>query len=154
MLDLDPRGRKRDPHVVPEGLAPARDRLCAMLDDLERHEGLPPDRVFLGGFSQGAMLACDTVLHSSRPFAGLIMLSGSLIAKHEWEQRWPARQGLPVFQSHGTDDPILPYETAIQLKDACVRHGLAVNWHEFPGGHEIPPSVLDRLGPFLCHGAN
>ena len=76
-----------------------------MLDDLDRHEGLPPDRVFLGGFSQGAMLACDTVLRSPRAFAGLLILSGSIIAQREWEERWPARKGLPVFQSHGTDDP-------------------------------------------------
>ncbi len=157
MLDMDQiaqhmaRGRGRDLHVVPDGLAAARERLLAMLDDLDQHEGLPPDHVFLGGFSQGAMLACDTVVRSSRAFAGLIILSGSIIAKQEWEERWPSRKGLPVFQSHGTDDPLLPHETATQLKDSLLRHGLPVTWHEFRGGHEIPLSVLDRLGPFLSN---
>ena len=144
-------GRGRDVHVVPDGLAAARERVLAMLDDFDRHEGLPRDHVFLGGFSQGAMLACDAVLRSTRPFAGLIILSGSIIAKHEWEERWPARKGLPVFQSHGTDDPLLPHETATQLKDSLLRHGLPVTWNEFRGGHEIPLAILDQLSRFLSH---
>ncbi len=155
MLDLDllamqtAQGRRRDIDAVPDGLTAARERMLAMLDDFDRHEGLPRDRVFIGGFSQGAMLACDTVLQSPRAFAGLIILSGSIIARPEWEARWPARKGLPVFQSHGTDDPILPHDTAIQLKDSLLAHGLPVTWHEFRGGHEIPFPVLEQLGRFL-----
>ena len=97
------------------------------------------------------MLACDTVVHSARPFAGLIILSGSIITQPDWDARWPARAGLPVFQSHGTDDPILPYDTATQLRDTLRRHELPVTWHEFRGGHEIPFPVLDRLGSFLTN---
>jgi len=155
MLDMEQiarqmaEGHGRDIETVPDGLAVARERVLAMLDDLDRHESLPPDQVFLGGFSQGAMLACDTVLRSPRAFAGLIILSGSIIARSEWEERWPARKGLPVFQSHGTDDPLLPHETATQLKDTLIRHGLTVTWHEFRGEHEIPLPVLDQLGLFL-----
>ncbi len=157
MLDVDQMardaasGRARDLRVVPDGLAAAREQLLAMLDALDRDWDLPEGRVFLGGFSQGAMLACDAVLRSSRPFAGLIMLSGSIMAQQEWEERWPARTGLPVFQSHGTDDPILPYDTATQLRDTLRRHGLPVTWHAFRGGHEIPFPVLDRLGSFLTN---
>ena len=155
MLDLDliarqaAEGRGRDIDAVPDGLTAARERVLAMLDDLDRYEGLSRNRVFLGGFSQGAMLACDTVLRTPRPFAGLLILSGSIIARSEWEARWPARKGLPVFQSHGTDDPLLPHDTAAKLKDILIRHGLAVTWSEFRGGHEIPLSVMDQLGVFV-----
>ena len=155
MLDVDrlardvASGRGRDLHVVPEGLEAARERLLAMLDELDRQWGLPADQVFLGGFSQGAMLACDAVFRTSRSFAGLIILSGSIIAKQEWQERWPTRKGLPVFQSHGTDDPILAHNTAVELRDGLRSRGLPVAWHEFRGGHEIPFSVLERLGPFL-----
>jgi len=153
MLDLEQiaRGVERDIDAVPDGLAAARERVLAMLDDLDQNEGLPRDRVFLGGFSQGAMLACDTALRSPHAFAGLIILSGSIIARPEWEARWPARKGLPVFQSHGTDDPILPHDVAIQLKDSLLAHGLPVTWHEFRGGHEIPFPVLEQLGLFLIN---
>lgn len=155
MLDVDrlardaASGRGRDLHVVPEGLEAAREQLLAMLDELDRQYGLPADQVFLGGFSQGAMLACDAVFRTSRAFAGLIILSGSIIAKQEWKDRWSVRKGLPVFQSHGTDDPILAHGTAVELRDGLRGQGFPVTWHEFRGGHEIPFSVLERLGPFL-----
>ena len=156
MLDLEQialqtaQGRGRDIDAVPDGLTAARERVFAMLDDFDRQEGLL-DHTFIGGFSQGAMLACDTVLRSPRAFAGLIMLSGSIIARPEWEARWPARKGLPVFQSHGTDDPLLAHDVAIQLKDSLLAHGLPVTWYEFRGGHEIPFPVLEQLSLFLTN---
>ncbi len=155
MLDMEQlardaaSGRKRDFNVVPDGVAAAREQLLAALDELDRDIGLPANRVVLGGFSQGAMLACDTVARSERPFAGLVVLSGCLMAQRDWDARWPLRAGLPVFQSHGTDDPILPFDAAAHLRDALRRHGLPVTWQEFRGGHEIPLPVLDELGAFL-----
>ena len=95
------------------------------------------------------MLACDTVLRTERPFAGLILLSGSLIAKEEWVPLMGKRKGLPVFQSHGTDDPLLSFQTAETLRDLLTEHGLSLDWQEFQGGHEIPFFVLKQLGKFL-----
>ena len=142
-------GRGRDVHAVPQGLAEARTLIVELLDILEEKWNITSERIILGGFSQGAMLACDTVLRTGRPFAGLVLLSGTLIAKGEWIPLIPNRKGLPVFQTHGTDDPLLPFQTAQNLRDALTDQGLLVDWHEFRGGHEIPFFVLDRLGSFL-----
>ena len=142
-------GRGRDVRAVPPGLSEARASIVAVLDELEQRWNITSDHIFLGGFSQGAMLACDTVLRADRPFAGLILLSGSLIAKDEWLSFMPNRKGLPVFQSHGTDDPLLPFETAKDLRDTMIYQGIPVEWHEFRGGHEIPFFVLEHLGQFL-----
>jgi phospholipase/carboxylesterase len=95
------------------------------------------------------MLSTDLVLHSDIPFAGLALLSSSLIAKQEWLIRLPNRQGLPVFQSHGTDDPILAFSMAQQLREHIQLAGLPVSWVEFRGGHEIPIPVLEGLSTFL-----
>ena len=108
-----------------------------------------PGSLALGGFSQGAMLSTDLVLHSDIPFAGLALLSGTLISKHEWLTRLPYRHGLPVFQSHGIDDPILAFSMAQQLREHIKTAGLPVSWVEFRGGHEIPVPVLQGLGTFL-----
>jgi phospholipase/carboxylesterase len=61
----------------------------------------------------------------------------------------PRRKGLPVFQSHGTQDDLLPYVGAERLRDALNKSGLIVEWHSFRGGHEIPESVLRTLSVFL-----
>ena len=154
MLDIEQRqreiaaGRARDlSRKIPEGLAGARAKVIALLDELERRPGAK--QMVLGGFSQGAMLACDVALHTGKPLAGLVMLSGTLLAADEWTPLMPKRKGLRVFQSHGSADPLLPSFMAEQLRDLLMQAGLSVEWVGFRGGHEIPGLVLDKLGAFL-----
>ncbi len=155
MLDMEKiaqdaaTGRGRDPYAIPHGLMEARTSIIALLDDLEQHWKISTSQMVMGGFSQGAMLACDVVFHTTRPFAGLVIMSGTVIAQKEWQQHIPGRQGLPVFQSHGTQDPLLPFDTAERLRDMLETAGLPVDWHQFHGGHEIPPAVIERLSSFL-----
>jgi phospholipase/carboxylesterase len=134
---------------IPRGLSPARTQMQDVLSLAIESLSAPYQSLVLGGFSQGAMLSTDLVLHSDIPFAGLALLSSSLIAKQEWLTRLPNRQGLPVFQSHGTDDPILAFSMAQQLREHIQLAGLPVSWVEFRGGHEIPIQVLEGLGTFL-----
>ncbi len=134
---------------IPRGLPIARTQMQDVLSLAIESLSVPSQSLVLGGFSQGAMLSTDLILHSDIPFAGLALLSSTLIAKHEWLTRLPNRQGLPVFQSHGTDDPILAFSMAQQLRDHIKTAGLPVSLVEFRGGHEIPIQVLEGLGTFL-----
>ena len=143
-------GRIRDlSQETPIGLASARDQLLTLLKDVEQKLGADPRKTVLGGFSQGAMLSCDSLLYTDRPYAGLVQLSGNLLAQSVWRPLMSKRKGLPVFQSHGTQDEILPYAGAERLRDALSKAGLVVEWHPFRGGHEIPEPVVHRLGVFL-----
>ena len=143
-------GRLRDlSQDIPKGLAPARETMLVFLKEVERYLNADPRKTILGGFSQGAMLSCDVMLQSDRPYAGLVQLSGNLLAQPVWGGLMLKRKGLPVFQSHGMQDEILPYAGAERLRDALSQSGLAVEWHKFRGGHEIPEPVLQRLGVFL-----
>lgn len=134
---------------VPEGIAASRDKVIAMLDAIEQETKTPGDRIVLGGFSQGSMLALDVALRNRRPLAGLLVMSGTLIAAAEWLPLMAARKELPVFQSHGTEDPILPYPIAERLRDALKAAGLRVSFESFDGGHGIPPSVMRDVGAWL-----
>jgi phospholipase/carboxylesterase len=143
-------GHTRDLSIeTPQGLALARTRLLAFLEELPRHLPIDYKKTVIGGFSQGAMLTCDAVLHSGYPFAGLVQLSGNLLAQPVWGPLMLTRKGLSVFQSHGNQDDILPHIGAERLRDALTQSGLVVEWHSFRGGHEIPYSVLHQLGVFL-----
>jgi phospholipase/carboxylesterase len=149
-LEADRRtGRIRDlSSEVPPGLPQAREVLETFLAALPSSLPLEYRQTLIGGFSQGAMLTCDLVMRTAFPCAGLIQLSGSLLAKQDWRPSVGKRAGLPVFQSHGTQDPILPYLMAERLRDEFITAGLAVQWHSFHGGHEIPEPVLSRLSGF------
>lgn len=133
----------------PPGLADARARIDAMLDELQAALAIAGSRIALGGFSQGAMLACDVALRSDRPLAGLLLLSGSFLCRSIWTHKMALRRGLPVLQSHGRSDPLLPFSLAEDLQGALRAAGLDVDWVPFAGGHEIPPPVLAAASAFL-----
>jgi phospholipase/carboxylesterase len=142
-------GRQRDLNKgTPVGLVEAREKVLEMLDALDRE--LSPSALVLGGFSQGAMLSLDVALHSDRALAGLVQWSGTLLDEDGWVPRMGARKGLPVLQSHGRMDPLLPFSLAQALRQHLVASGLDVEFLEFNGGHEIPGRVLDRFGAFLA----
>jgi phospholipase/carboxylesterase len=148
-------GRIRDLSVeIPQGLALARERFLAFLKELPQQFQIDYKKTVIGGFSQGAMLTCDAVLHTDYPFAGLVQLSGNLLARAIWSPLIPKRKGLPVFQSHGTLDDILPHIGAEHLRDTLTQSGLAVEWQSFRGGHEIPKPVLQRLSMFITKAFN
>ena len=148
-------GRIRDLSVeIPQGLALARERFLAFLKELPQQFQIDYKETVIGGFSQGALLTCDAVLHTDYPFAGLVQLSGNLLARAIWSPLIPKRKGLPVFQSHGTLDDILPHIGAEHLRDTLTQSGLAVEWQSFRGGHEIPKPVLQRLSMFITKAFN
>jgi phospholipase/carboxylesterase len=127
---------------APERLPAARDELTSVLAALEQQFGLALDRVLLGGFSQGSMLATDVALHLPSPPAGLIVYSGTLLNEAEWTRLAPHRRGLAVLQTHGTSDPILPFAAAEWLRDLLSAAGLNVEFQNFRGGHTISPQGL------------
>lgn len=134
---------------VPEGMAEARTAVLGMLDALDSETKATGSRLVIGGFSQGSMIATDVVLRSPRAFAGLVILSGTLLAASDWLPALASRKGLPVFQSHGTQDPILPFPIAQALHHAFAEAELASTFLEFEGGHGIPPNVMRDLGVWL-----
>jgi phospholipase/carboxylesterase len=154
------RGEERDlSGLDPDGLPAARDALVALLDDVERELGPAP--LIVGGFSQGAMLACDVVLRTGRKVAGVVILSGARICASEWNPRLaahgrdrasasgPGQGGLPVFVSHGRRDAHLSFAAADAFQRDLAAAGWRVTWRPFDGGHEIPLVVLRALKKFL-----
>jgi len=154
MIDMARLQRLRTPAEVlqmmseaPPGLAEARAKVTAMLDELDAT--LRPSSLVLGGFSQGSMLAVDVALRSERPLAGLVVMSGALIAESEWRPLAVKRAGLPVVQSHGTEDAILPFLVGEKLRDLLKGAGLLHTWVPFRGGHAIPDPVIEAVGDLL-----
>ncbi len=140
------KDRLRSMEETPSGLAPAREALEGCLAEL----ALDPTRTVLGGFSQGAMLSTEVQLHRDTPFAGLAILSGALISLERWNEAIAQRAaGLRVFQSHGEQDPILPFAAGSGLRNLLQAQGADLEFVKFRGGHELPRVVLEGLGRFV-----
>jgi phospholipase/carboxylesterase len=142
----EPRDRSLE---EPEGLGPAHAAVEALLRETKARLAVAEQQIVLGGFSQGAMLSCDVALRGAHSFAGLVLLSGTLLAEQVWAPRMAERSSLPIFQSHGRGDPLLPFDAAVRLRELWRQAGSQVTWVEFNGGHEISSSVVEQLGVFL-----
>lgn len=135
--------------AVPEGLEAARERLVQLVEDVERTMHVPPDRLVLGGFSQGAMVATDVALRLPTGPAGLCVMSGTLLGEEAWRPLAKSHAPLRVLQSHGRQDPILPFAGAELLRDLLAEAGHTVEFVPFDGPHTIPAEVVGRLGKRL-----
>ncbi|MCU1277868.1 MAG: putative Carboxylesterase [bacterium] len=133
----------------PPDLPAARARLQAFLQAAKAAAGVRP--LVIGGFSQGGMLTCDTLLRSELDVAAMVLLSASRIAFDEWEPLLTAGRlrGLPVLVSHGETDPDLAFSAGEALRDCLAAAGADVTWLPFGQGHEIPLVVWRRLRTLL-----
>ena len=131
----------------PQGRAEARAALAALL----RAPALcPPGGLrVLAGFSQGGMLACDTLLHEGVRVDGLALFSASRIAFDEWQPRRERLAGLPVLVAHGHADTDLHVDAGRALHDWVAQAGARARWLGFDGGHEMPLPVWRGLRQFL-----
>src|SRR5581483_6094885 len=104
----------------PAGFDDAIGSAEAMLDAL----GVPRSKLVLGGFSQGAMMAVELASRSAERPLGLFVLSGTLVDEPGLRARLAKHRGLRFFQSHGSADAILDYQTARRLHETLTSAGL------------------------------
>jgi phospholipase/carboxylesterase len=131
------------------GLDQARERICQLLDELQSQFHLDASRIVLGGFSQGAIAALDVALRDSRDFAGLLLMSATLVDPKALSELAPGRAGTRALLSHGQFDPILPYPVAESLQDNLTRAGWDLTWVSVLGGHGIPVEVIRAASRLL-----
>ena len=134
----------------PEGLVEARKKLTALVDEICEQTDLELSQIVLGGFSQGSMLATDVALRLPDPPGLLCVLSGTLLCEDDWRELAAERGELPVFQSHGNQDPLLPFQAAEWLRDLFAESGMDVEFLPFTGPHTIPAAAVGRIAVRLA----
>jgi phospholipase/carboxylesterase len=133
--------RFMDPRAANEPeLSQAIERVDGMLDELAA-QGVEPERTVLGGFSQGACLACEALAQRPRPIGALVVLCGGLMGANEKELVKPpdgALAGLTVLLTGTEEDDWIPVErvkrTAAVLTAAGADVELRINP---PAAHEV-----------------
>jgi phospholipase/carboxylesterase len=135
---------------VPEGIDLAREYLTETIGIALAETKLTERNLVLGGFSQGAMLAMDVACRGlTHPPAALCLYSGALICEKEWKQSVARLVDCQVFQSHGKQDPILPFTLGLWLRDLMTKVNCKVDFLEFNGPHTIPWEAIERTSQLL-----
>lgn len=129
-------------------LEEARRAVLETVDQVVTDTGADPRRIYVAGFSQGAMLALAIALTEPQKIAGAAVLSGRLSAAIQ-ERHAPADllRGFPILVTHGTEDRQIPVRSAREIRQALRPLSVDLEYHEFDIGHSINDqtvSVLDR----------
>ena len=141
---LEPRERN-EPY-----LSSALRIVADLIAQVDEH-GIPPERVALMGFSQGACLALEAAARNARRYAGVIGLSGGLIGPPGTSFDFAGSlDGTPVFLGCSDVDPHIPKERVEESAVALDRLGAAVDVRLYPGmGHTVNRDELEAARTIL-----
>ncbi len=128
----------------------ARRVVIACIDRVADAKGADRSRVYLAGFSQGAILTLAIALTEPEEIAGAAVLSGRLVAAVRDNHAEPERlRGFPILVTHGTDDEQIPVRSAHDIRQALKPLGVAVDYHELESGHYLSDMNVDVLNRWL-----
>jgi len=150
-LFLPPGGRHwyavpRVGHPDPATFAQTWATLTAFVDAIPAATGVPWDRIILGGFSQGSVMAYALGLGAGRPSpAGIVAMSGFVPTVAGWEPDLASRAGLPVWIAHGRRDPVISVEFGRAARDLLTAGGLDVTYEESDADHHVDPRAIAAL---------
>jgi phospholipase/carboxylesterase/glyoxalase family protein len=118
-------------------------RLVAQVADA----GVPPERLVLLGFSQGACLALEYAARNARRYGAIAGLSGGLIGPdgigldHDG-----LLAGTPVFLGCSDVDPHIPKRRVEETRAALERQQAQVTMRLYAGmGHEVNDDELENV---------
>lgn len=121
---------------------------------IENEQGIPRNKIVVGGFSQGGAVALLTAYHRSnqaKPLAGCVCLSGWLTLK---DDVLAPSASVPLFWGHGQADDKVLFEQqshgVMTLKEKEVITDASSTVQSYPGlGHGSNSEELKSMAEFL-----
>jgi predicted esterase len=120
--------------------------------------GIPPEKIILLGFSQGACLALEFSARNVRRYGGIVGLSGALIGPKDTARDYPGSlDGTPVFLGCSDMDFHVPKESVDQSAEVFKMLGGEVTERLYPNmGHTVNQDEIDnvsRIMKLLVHSS-
>jgi phospholipase/carboxylesterase len=132
-----------------ESLNTSLERLHELLDAMPKIVGVEPARVALGGFSQGGTLSMAYALSHVDGPSHILNFSGFL-ADHPRVNVTPASvKGYRFFWAHGTQDPNIPFDLAIEGRSILRKSQADLTAHDYNIGHWIDAQELIDANDWL-----
>ena len=114
-----------------------------------------PQRVYLMGFSQGAITSVATLLTRPQLLTGVVAMSGALPYEILPSAAAPERlTNIPVLVVHGIYDDVLPIAEGRTLRLHLSTLPVQLDYREYPMRHQISDQSLDDVCGWLIEELN
>lgn len=113
--------------------------------------GIPPERIVLLGFSQGACLALEFAARHARRYGGVVGFSGGLIGPAGTPRAYAGSlAGTPVFLGCSDVDSHIPKQRVEESSAVFRQLGGGVTMRLYPGmGHTVNQDEIDFVRELL-----
>jgi phospholipase/carboxylesterase len=134
-------GRTPDLEGISESLKAVNDFIQA-----EKEAGIPAERILVAGFSQGGVLAIESISQFQDEIGGAIALSGYLARSSGLPHATGSQR---IFLAHGTEDPIVPFELGLSARSELESKGYEVTWGEWRMPHSVCIEEIEAIRAWI-----
>jgi predicted esterase len=114
--------------------------------------GIPPEKIVVAGFSQGACLATEFAARHPSSLGGLIAFTGGLIGPPGTKFAYTdSLAGTLAFLGAGDPDPHVPWERVEESADVLRSLGAQVTLRRYPGlAHTISRAGIEEAKTLIA----
>jgi phospholipase/carboxylesterase len=127
---------REDGSVDLEGFNTSREQI------LEFIRSIKTDKLYLLGFSMGAIMSYSIALTQPKLCNGILALSGFAPKQIEQEYKLNELQDLHIFISHGINDPVIPVAEARRTRALLDGSNAHISYNEYRMAHQIDEDCL------------
>jgi phospholipase/carboxylesterase len=124
-------------------------KLVAFVDDILRNYPVDPSRLYLFGFSMGAVMSYALSLTKPDLFRGVVSHSGYVPEGTNLRFRWQELAGKEFFIAHGAHDQVIPVQMARRAKELFARSNATVDYQEYPMDHQVSDESMNDIATWL-----
>ena len=119
------------------------------LDGFLAEHGIPPDRLVIGGFSQGGVMAYSLGLGAGRPRPAAIAAFSSFIPTVDGFELDLSPPLPPIAVGHGALDSTIPVEWGRRARALLENAGAEVLYRETPRFHQLDPEFVREVSSWI-----
>lgn len=128
----------------------SRQQISEFINELIAEHDLDASRIYLCGFSQGAIMGLSAALSEPEKIAGIVAMSGRAMPEMLPDTKdFEMLKEFPILITHGVYDPVLPIENGRASKEILSRLPVDLEYKEYPMAHEISPESLRDVSSWL-----
>lgn len=127
---------------------------CRLVSDLiqvqQKETGVPFERIFVGGFSQGGAVALHLGLRYPIKLAGILSLSSYVLSPIDiLSDANPSNKDTPVFLAHGVKDDLIPFQWAKKTEEILQKLSHPYSFYPHKAEHTIPMETIKHMSVWL-----